>query len=114
MKFLPIIALIIFAEILFFAYLNYSTIINFKILPTSGVDITLAYVLLFVLAQGIVAGIALLHGSASESQNKLKEYKRKLEKTSVNADCDSSKVAVLESKIAVLEKALQSALDKNS
>lgn len=47
-------------------------------------------------------------------QKRLKEYQRRLEKTSVQSDSDSSKVAVLEAKIATLEKALQSALDKNN
>ena len=41
---------------------------------------------------------------------KLTAYKRELEKTSVAASCDSSKIGVLEAKIQVLEKALQDAL----
>ena len=114
MKFLPIVSLIIFVGVAFLAYVNYPTTINFHILPSSETSIMLAYIVLSMLAVGVLAGIALMYGSLYESQNKLKEYKRKLEKTAINADCDNSKVAVLESKIAVLEKALQSALNKDS
>ena len=39
-------------------------------------------------------------------------YKRKLEKESVTSDENSAKVKVLESKIQVLEKALENAINK--
>ena len=109
-----IISLMLFAEMLFLAYVNYSTNINLNILPTSSINITMAYIILFVFAEGVLAGLALLYGHFHESKTTLKEYKRKLEKTLVGADNDCSKVSVLEAKIQVLEKALQSALDKNS
>ncbi|HNW25783.1 MAG TPA: hypothetical protein PKI94_03235 [Candidatus Gastranaerophilaceae bacterium] len=48
-----------------------------------------------------------------EISKKIKEYQNRLEKTSVSAETDSSKVEVLEAKIQSLEKALQSALEKN-
>ncbi len=114
MRFLPIVSLMIFAGVAFLAYVNYSTTINFHISQSSEISIMLTYVVLSLVAVGVLAGMALIYGSLCESQNKLKEYKRKLEKTAINADCDNSKVAVLESKIAVLEKALQSALNKDS
>ena len=43
---------------------------------------------------------------------KLNSYKRELEKESVSSDEASAKVKVLESKIKVLEKALENALNK--
>lgn len=49
-----------------------------------------------------------------ELKKRLKEYQNKIEKTSINAESESSKVEVLEAKIQSLEKALQSALEKNN
>lgn len=108
-------ALAIAAEIVFFAYVNFPTSVIFKILPSdSGISLPFSLLFIFAFGEGIFAGLILLYGAFLENQIKLKEYKRALEKTSVNADCDSSKVAVLESKIEVLEKALKTALEQNN
>ncbi len=52
--------------------------------------------------------------SRIENKKRIKEYQNKLEKTSVNAETESSKVEILEAKIQSLEKALQSTLEKNN
>lgn len=70
------------------------------------------YTLLAAFFAGFVIGIFFIAIFYLRSQKTLKEYKRKLEKTSINSTEESSKVAVLEAKIATLEKALQSALDE--
>jgi len=57
-----------------------------------------------------LAGLAIGLMFYFREKGKLTAYKRELEKTSVAASCDSSKINVLESKIQVLEKALQDAL----
>ena len=64
------------------------------------------YVIAFL--AGLAIGLVLYFNEKS----KLSAYKRELEKTSVAASCDSSKIGVLEAKIQVLEKALQDALSK--
>ena len=46
----------------------------------------------------------------SRTSNSLNEYKRELEKESIDKTESNSKIKVLESKIAVLEKALEQAL----
>ena len=66
------------------------------------------------LLAGVVAGACFVIPGVFSAETKLKEYKRKLEKTSVQSSCDSSKVDVLESKIQVLEKALKSALEQKN
>ena len=43
---------------------------------------------------------------------KINAYKRQIEKESVSSDASSARVKVLESKIEVLEKALENALKK--
>ena len=62
------------------------------------------YIITFVL--GLALGLLFYF----REKSKLTAYERKLEKTSVAATCDSSKIGVLEAKIQVLEKALQDAL----
>lgn len=70
------------------------------------------YTLPVVFFIGFLAGSAFVLIFYIRLKNTLKEYKKKLEKTSINSTEESSKVAVLEAKIATLEKALQSALDE--
>ena len=104
-------AFIIFTAI--FAYQNFTTEIQFQLYnKTLSVDLAYAVGLFFVF--GLFSGMAWVGSYFFIAESKLKEYKRKLEKTSVNADSSDSRVAVLESKIEVLEKALQSALEKNN
>lgn len=63
---------------------------------------------------GFFIGLVFMWFFYAKSEKTLKEYKRKLEKTSINSTEESSKVAVLEAKIATLEKALQSAIENNN
>lgn len=59
---------------------------------------------------GFVAGGSIVLIKLSSKNNVLKSYKRELEKESISSDESAAKVKVLESKIEVLEKALQNAL----
>lgn len=74
--------------------------VNFAVL-------TMAYFIV-----GIILGVSILGQAFFKEREKLKAYKRELEKTSIAGDNSSSKVSVLEAKIKVLEKALQDALNK--
>lgn len=65
----------------------------------------------FIFVAGLLVGVLIMGIFQSRVAGRLKEYQRKLEKTSVQSSEDSSKVAVLEAKIQTLEKALQSALE---
>jgi len=71
-----------------------------------------------IYASGIVFGCGFLFGyflmnlRLDVKNNKLNSYKRELEKESIVSNESSSKIKVLESKIEVLEKALENALKK--
>ena len=67
---------------------------------------------LSVLGVGVFAGVCLLGQLYLSEKNKLNAYKRELEKSSVTNSSNSSKVQVLEAKIATLEKALNDALNR--
>lgn len=68
--------------------------------------------LLGIFVSGILAGIFLMSLKLNVKNDKLNSYKRELEKESISSDENSAKVKVLESKIQVLEKALENALKK--
>ena len=59
---------------------------------------------------GFLFGLFLMNIKLNLKDNKLNSYKRELEKESISSDTNSSRVKVLESKIEVLEKALENAL----
>lgn len=111
-----IISIIIIIAVIFLAALNTQTAFDFTVWGTSGTKaiayhVTLVQVILMTFVAGILTGIFWAAAFYKPVQTKLKEYQRKLEKTSVQSTEESSKVAVLEEKIKVLEKALQSALE---
>ncbi len=59
---------------------------------------------------GVLFGIFLMNIKLNKKNDKINSYKRELEKESIVSDKNSSRVKVLESKIEVLEKALENAL----
>jgi hypothetical protein len=61
---------------------------------------------------GILVGFFVTSIKLYIKNDKLNSYKRELEKESISSSESSSKVKVLESKIQVLEKALENALNK--
>lgn len=71
-------------------------------------------ILLEIFFAGVLVGSFIMLFFYTKSQKKLKEYQRKLEKTSVQSCEDNSRVGVLEAKIQTLEKALQAALNKEN
>ena len=64
-----------------------------------------------IFASGIGIGIFLMFLKLNVKNNKINSYKRELEKESILSDENSAKVKVLESKIQVLEKALENAIN---
>lgn len=104
-------AAIIFS-VIFLASLNFQKAFSFTFWGTNTFNLTLGYLMLIILVAGIFSGVFWAGSFYLPHQKKLKEYKKKLEKTSVDSDSSESQVAVLEAKIEVLEKALKSALEK--
>lgn len=110
-----LISIVIMLIVIFIASLNTQSFAFTAWVANGGkviYHLSLATILLTFFVAGTLAGIFWAATFYSPVQNKLKEYQRKLEKTSVATNEESSKVAVLEEKIKTLEKALQSALEK--
>jgi uncharacterized membrane protein YciS (DUF1049 family) len=115
-----IISIIILLSVLFLASLNTQTVFDFTVLNAIKnihaltYQVNLVQIMLLTFIAGTLCGVLWVASFYIPLQKKLKEYQRKLEKTTVQSDEDSSKVNVLEEKIKVLETALQSALEKNN
>lgn len=110
-----LVSILIMLVVIFIASLNTQSFAFTVWLANGGkvvYQVPLATILLTFFVAGTLAGVFWAATFYSPVQNKLKEYQRKLEKTSVATDEESSKVAVLEEKIKTLEAALQSALEK--
>lgn len=108
-----LVSILIMVMVIFIASLNTQSFAFTAWVANGGkvvYQISLATILLIFFVAGTLAGIFWAASFYSPVGNKLKEYQRKLEKTSVTTDEESSKVAVLEEKIKTLEAALQSAL----
>ena len=65
-----------------------------------------------IFISGVGVGIFLMLLKLNVKNDKLYSYKRELEKESISSDENMAKVKVLESKVQVLEKALENALNK--
>lgn len=90
------------------------TLWSIKDQPITFYNTALFQVIAFAFMLGILAGIFFEFAFYIQSLKKIKEYQRKLEKTVVKSDTDSSKVDILEAKIKTLETALQSALENKN
>ena len=79
-------------------------------IPTAKYQISTQYIILSSLAIGFVCGLLFMLKFVFKGNESIKAYERRLEKTTVSNDSSSAKIKVLESKIQVLEKALEDAL----
>ena len=68
----------------------------------------------FVLLSGIFVGAGTVYMFLSAQNDKVKAYKRELEKTSVVGADNASRVEVLEAKIKTLEKAFNTVIDERT
>lgn len=73
-----------------------------------SLNLNFQFVIVFI--AGMFLGVLLMNIFVVVKNKKINLYQRKLEKESITADENVAKVKVLESKIQVLEKALENAL----
>ena len=122
-KFLNIISYLAILFVVYIAILNAQQIINIQLWGIKGtaslldlkelsISTNLAVYTFFVLIIGFFCGLSWLGQFYLTQKDKLNAYKRKQKKSSITNSSNSSKVEVLEAKIATLEKALKDALNK--
>lgn len=114
-----VISILIVVAVVFLAALNPNILFDFTVWNSDKTHVLtyhvdLIQILLLNFTAGILAGAFFVGSFSFSTKKKLKEYQRKLEKTCIQSTDESSKVAVLEAKIEVLEKALKSALENKN
>lgn len=75
-------------------------------------NLSLMYQLIFAFLAGMTFDYFIMIFIMFAKNKKICAYQRQLEKESISSDENAAKVKVLESKIQVLEKALENALNK--
>ena len=121
-RILNIISYLVVICIIYIAITNATEMLNLHLwgvrggaelgMPELNTELNLAVYTFLVLVIGICVGICWIGQFYLTQKEKLNAYKRELEKTSITNSSSSSRVEVLEAKIATLEKALDDALNK--
>lgn len=78
----------------------------------TGVQISVYTVI--ILCAGLFSGAGIVSLFLGVQEDKVKAYKRELEKTAISSDSNASRVDVLEAKIKTLEKAFTSVVDERT
>lgn len=113
-------SLIVLLTVVYIAIINTNTTVDINYLKgnnlTSDLDITLktSIYTLAVLCAGLFSGAGVVALFLGIQKDKVKAYKRELEKSSVSGEANASKVDVLEAKIKTLEKAFNSVVDERT
>lgn len=106
-------------------FLNMSNIIDVHILkgvlytfdaenPYVSLHLSAGFYTMAVMVVGAFVGAGLISLFLAIQGNKIKAYKRELEKSSINSEENASKVQVLEAKIKTLENAFDSVVDERT
>ncbi len=113
-------SIIILLSVVYIALINTSSYVDVNWLKGGHytADLTKAIRLssytLLVLIAGIFSGAGTVGLFLGVQKDKVKAYKRELEKSSVTGEANASKVSVLEAKIKTLEKAFTSVVDERT
>lgn len=95
-----------------FAYSSLLLILSLILGWYSYTYLTGKWELLGIFMSGVGIGVFLMFLKLNVKNDRINSYKRELEKESITSDENYARVKVLESKIEVLEKALENALKK--
>lgn len=107
--------------VIYIAIVNSNEVLNLQLYGFQGTaeimglpvkTLNLAVYTFIVLLVGFFAGLSWMGQFYLTQREKLNAYKRELEKSSLSNSTSTSRVEVLEAKIATLEKALDEALKK--
>mgnify|MGYP002870074852 CR=1 FL=1 len=113
-------SIVVICAVIYLVLINTNGVVNVDILKGTAYtkdltkEIGLPLYTLAVLTAGIFSGAGLISLFLGVAQDKVKAYKRELEKTAISGETNASKVDVLEAKIKTLEKAFTSVVDERT
>lgn len=113
-------SVVVICAVLYIALININNSIFLYVLHSSAytaamkMSIKVTTFTIVVLSAGLFSGAGIVSLFLGIQQDKVKAYKRELEKTAISSDSNASKVDVLEAKIKTLEKAFTSVVDERT
>ena len=113
-------SIVIICAVIYIVLINTSSSININLLKGTiyaanfTKEIGLPVYTISVLCAGLFTGAGIVSLFLGIQQDKVKAYKRELEKTAITGESNASKVDVLEAKIKTLEKAFTSVVDERT
>lgn len=113
-------SIVVLCAVIYIVLINTSGTVNINLLygGTYTTDISkelnIPFYTIVVLCAGLFSGAGIVSLFLGVQQDKVKAYKRELEKTAISSDSNASKVDVLEAKVKTLEKAFTSVVDERT
>ncbi len=124
-----ILSIITLLAVIYFTIINHNNYVTLNVIYSNLLDaqakagwtdasgyfvksIRLSYYTILILFAGIFTGAGTIYMFLDASKDKIKAYRRELEKTSISGSDNASKVEVLEAKIKTLEKAFNTVIDE--
>ena len=113
-------SIVVLCAVIYIVLINTSGTVNINLLHggTYTTDISkelnIPFYTIVVLCAGLFSGAGIVSLFLGVQQDKVKAYKRELEKTAISSDSNASRVDVLEAKIKTLEKAFTSVVDERT
>lgn len=113
-------SIIVICAVIYIALINSNGTISINLLKGTSYSTDFAKAIKFpvytilVLCAGLFSGAGVVSLFLGVQQDKVKAYKRELEKTAITGESNASKVDVLEAKIKTLEKAFTSVVDERT
>ena len=113
-------SLVVLLAVVYLAVINANTMVEVNYLKGThlasdmSINIQTSIYTLAVLFAGVFSGAGVVSLFLGIQKDKVKAYKRELEKSSVSKEANASKVDVLEAKIKTLEKAFTSVVDERT
>lgn len=113
-------SVVVICAVLYIALININNSIFLYVIHSSAytaamrMSIKVTTFTIIVLSAGLFSGAGIVSLFLGVQQDKIKAYKRELEKTAISSDSNASKVDVLEAKVKTLEKAFTSVVDERT
>lgn len=113
-------SLVVLLAVVYLAVINANTMVEVNYLKGThlasdmSINIQTSIYTLAILFAGVFSGAGVVSLFLGIQKDKVKAYKRELEKSSVSKEANASKVDVLEAKIKTLEKAFTSVVDERT
>ena len=113
-------SIVIICAVIYIVLINTTGTLNVNLLKGSSYtsdltkELSIPLYTIIVLCAGLFSGAGVISLFLGVQQDKVKAYKRELEKTNVSSNANASKVDVLEAKIKTLEKAFTSVVDERT